>query len=647
MITFFRRALSSWLVLGLFALVLIAFIVTGVSTPTMSGDSDGAKIAKIGGTFGGESIGSAELLRRVQNQYEGARRQQPTLDKPGFLAQNGFEQVTEALINGRSMERWGQDQGFAVSKRLVDAELAGMTAFRGVTGQFDENVMRNALAQARISEKELRADIAGEIMRNQILTPTAALAPMPGKVARPYASLLLEVRTGSVGIIPLAVLVDKQLPTEAEIAAAYKANIAAYTRPEARVLRYALFGADKVAAAAAPTEADIATYYRENAATFAAKETRSLTQVIAPSQAVATTIATAAKTGGSFAAALLKAGIEASTLTEQNQASFAETAGKDIATQAFAAPKGGVIGPVKGAFGWYVVRVDSITGTPGRSLDQVRGEISAVVAREKSQEALSELAGKIEDAIADGSSFAEITKANGLTVAETQPVLANGQPVNPQAGWTPPTELNALLKTGFEAGADDKPTVETIIQDQAYALLTVGKIIPPTPVPLAQVRPLVVRDIVARKAAQRAKAIGDKIVAAVNKGTPLAKALAEAGVPLPAPAPARGSQLEMMRAQQAGKPIPEPVRALFALQKGKAKLIPAEKGDALFVTVLEQVEPGNLAAVPGLVDTTRQELSQALNSELGEEFMRAVQAEVKVKRNPEAIAAAKRQFSGQ
>jgi peptidyl-prolyl cis-trans isomerase D len=103
----------------------------------------------------------------------------------------------------------------------------------------------------------------------------------------------------------------------------------------------------------------------------------------------------------------------------------------------------------------------------------------------------------------------------------------------------------------------------------------------------------------------------------------------------------------MMRAQQAGKPIPEPVRALFALQKGKAKLIPAEKGDALFVTVLEQVEPGNLAAVPGLVDTTRQELSQALNSELGEEFMRAVQAEVKVKRNPEAIAAAKRQFSGQ
>ena len=126
----------------------------------------------------------------------------------------------------------------------------------------------------------------------------------------------------------------------------------------------------------------------------------------------------------------------------------------------------------------------------------------------------------------------------------------------------------------------------------------------------------------------------------------LAKAIADTGIKLPPPQPARARQLDVARAEQGGQPVPPPVRALFALQPGKAKLSAGDKGGVLFVTVLEAITPGDVGKVPGLLDNTRQELARSLSPEVGEEFMRAVERDVKVKRYPEAIASVKRQFAG-
>lgn len=646
MISFFRRWLSSWIFLGILGLVLVAFIITGADPMgNMSGGSGGgAPIAKVGGS----KISSTELLKRIQNQLENARRQQPGINQKEFIAAGAFEGVTNALISARALEAWAHDEGLAVGKRLVDAQIAKMPAFQSqLTGQFDDAVMRNALAQARISEKELRTDIANDTMRGQVLTPIAATAAPPSAaLARPYTTLLLEERTGSVGIIPFAALIDPRTPSDAEIATAYKANIATYTRPEARVLRYALFGPAQVAAASAPTEAEIAQYYRENATTYAAKETRSLSQVITPNEALARSVAAQAKGGAPLAAVAAKAGLEAVVLAGKSRADFAVATSDAIAGQVFAAAKGGVIGPVKGTFGWYIIRVDTITGTAGRPLAQVRPEIIATLARQKGADALSDLGGKIEDAIADGASFAEIAANNRLAIVETPAILADGQAID-RPDWKAPPEVGALLKTGFEVEADERPTVETITKDQLFAVLGVARVIPPTPLPLARVRDAVARDIIVKRAAERAQAIAQRVTAAVNRGIPLAKALAESGANLPPPQPARATQFSLAQAQAAGRPVAPAVRALFELKKGKAKQVPGERGQVLFVTVLESIVPGDIAKAPGLVEGTRMELARAISSELGQQFQRAVEKDVKVERYPAALATAKRQFAGE
>ena len=72
-ISFFRRALSSWLVLGLLGLILVAFIITGVGTPSglglTGGDGDTAA------TVGGDSVGSAEVTQALQRQLQPAQQQ--------------------------------------------------------------------------------------------------------------------------------------------------------------------------------------------------------------------------------------------------------------------------------------------------------------------------------------------------------------------------------------------------------------------------------------------------------------------------------------------------------------------------------------------------------------------------------------------
>jgi peptidyl-prolyl cis-trans isomerase D len=642
MISFLRRALSSWIVLGLLGLVLIAFIVTGVSGPSGSGPNaanGGTTVAKAGGI----SISAIDLSRRMQNQFDRVRREQPTLEPKTFVAAGGFDQVTDALITARALDAWGRAHGFAISKRLVDAEIAGIPAFRGVTGQFDEKTMRALLSQQRISERDLRNDIASDLLRSQVLTPVAAGLPVPVSLAKPYANLLVELRTGQVGIIPLAAVADTRQPTDAEIAAAYKSNIATYTRPETRVLRYALFGPANVADKAKPSDAEITAYYEGNATKYAARQTRNLSQIIVPTEAAAKAIAAKAASGASLAAAATQAGLEASTLTDQVQADYAKTANAQIAQAAFAAAKGALVGPIKGAFGWYVVKVDAITGAPARSLDQVRGEIVTTLTKQKADAALSDLATAINDAIDDGSSFDEVAKSNKLIVTTTPPVLANGTaPDTPD--WKAPPEVAALLRPGFEAGADDKPTVETVIKGEQFAVFGVRQVIAPTPLPLARVRDAVARDIIVTRTRAKARAIATAVTAKVNKGMPLAAAMAGTGVKLPPVQPASARQIDLSRVDP--KQVPPPVRALFDMKPGQARSMPADNGGAYFVVVLSAVAPGDFTKYPGLVDNTRGELSQASSTELAEQFMKAVQQDVGVTRNADAIAQVKRQFSG-
>lgn len=645
MISFFRRALSSWIILGLLGLIMIAFIVTGVGTPSgidqITGGVRGDTIAKIGD----RSLGSTEVAQRLQNAQQNAAQENPSLDMATFLNSGAYESIVAQLIGAAALEDWGRAQGLTTSKRMVDGEIASIPAFQGPTGTFDEAAFRAALSQRRMSEAQLRRDISGDMLRRQLLVPVGGGNRAPASLAEPYAGLMLEQRSGEVGIVPTALVPMGAPPSAADISGWYSRNARRYTIPERRVIRYAIIGKEHLGPAATVSDAEIAAFYKANAATYGGTEVRSFSQVVLPDEKTARAFAADMKAGSSFEAAARKAGFtpQDTALGVQTREQLTSLASAGVAQAAFTTPAGGTTQPIKTPLGWHVLHVDKVETKTARPLSAVRAEIAESLGKQKEVEAIADLVSAIEDEIAEGASFDEVVRSRKLAAVTTPPVLAGGQaPDSP--GWKTPAELSVLLKTAFEASSDDDPTVETLGNGQLHALLKVGEIFPAAPVPLEKIRDRVVGDLMVDRAQKKAKQVADAIKAKVDSGMPLARAIAEAGLNLPAPKPAGGRQIDIARS---GKDVPPPLALMFSMKAGTTRTLEAPGKGGWFIVRLDSVKKGNVAEAPGLVEATRAEFNGVIAQEYVAQFAKAVEATIEIKRNDAAIAKLRKELGGQ
>jgi peptidyl-prolyl cis-trans isomerase D len=646
MFSFFRRGVTAKIMLVILGIGLFAIVVTGFGTDGMggmggaSGSAGGETLVEIGG----EKITAAEMTDQVNRQLAAARAQQPELDMATFLRSGAYETILQQLTTQKAMLAFGREQGLSASKRMIDGEIASIPGFKNLAGQFDRAVFDQALQRERLTEEQLRRELAASLMQRQTLLPVAASARVPEALAVQYASLLLEQRSGTVGLVAASAMGAGREPSDAEVQTYFRGNQARYTIPERRVLRYAMVGPEQVAAAARPTDVEIAKVYQANQDRYGAKETRTLSQVVLPDLPTARTFASRMSEGASFEQAAKQAGFGPSDIAvgKQTKAEFTKLTSAAVANAAFAAARGAVTAPLQSPLGWHIVRVEAVNSTPATPLAAARSEIERQLAERKQAEALGTLITKIEDALAEGSSFDEVARGNGLAVQQTPAITGSGVAPN-SPGFRAPPELAPLLKAGFEMAAEDDPVVETIAPNQRFAMLAVGQVVPAAPPPLAQIIGIVKGDLVRQRAADRAKAVATAIAAKINAGMPARQAFAGAGVPLQAPQPISARRLDIARPDQ---PVPPPLAMMFSLPKGKARMLAAPNGQGWFVVHLEQTVPGDASKAPELVQATRGQFQRFLSEEYAAQFTRGVEKQLEVERDERAIARLKQSLLG-
>jgi peptidyl-prolyl cis-trans isomerase D len=638
MLSIFRRGVTAKIMLGVLGLALFALVVTGFGTGGDIGNlaGGGDRIA----STGDEEVTSTEVVDQVNRQLAQARQQQPELDMATFLGAGVIEEVVRQLISSKALLSFAQNLGFSASKTLIDAEIASIPAFHNLAGQFDNTTYQQALQQQGITDQALRDEIRGSLIQRQVLTPLVASARVPQSLALQYASLLLERRTGSVGVVPAASMPAGPAPTAAEIQTFYQQNQSRYRIPERRVVRYVPFGLEQVAAAARPTEAEIASAYRANAGRYGAQESRTLSQVVLPTQQAAQQFAAKIARGTSFTQAAAEAGFSNRDINvgQQNRAQFASLTSPPVANAAFAAAQGAVTPPTQSDFGWHVVRVDAINRTAARPLAAVRPELEKEVSERKQQDALATLITRIEESLADGASLEEVARDNNLQIRETPPVTAAGGIENGQLA----PEAAPLVKTAFEMTEDEEPVVESLVEGKSFAIVAPGRVIPAAPPPLAQIQDRVRADLIAKRQGDRARTVAAGIVAKINAGTAPAQAFAQAGVALPAPQPVNARRMDIAQGNQ----VPPPLAMMFSMKKGTAKVLPAPNGAGWFVVHLAQIEAGNAKDQPQLVQSTQQQFSQVVGDEYVAQFLRAVERQEGVKRNEDAVRKVRQQLLG-
>ncbi|HXG81037.1 MAG TPA: peptidyl-prolyl cis-trans isomerase [Sphingomicrobium sp.] len=642
MLSAFRRLSKSTIgtiIMVLFLLAILASFALADISGIRQGPIGTGRAALV--EVGDEAVTEQELDSTMRQALRQMQQQNPEATYANLVAE--FDNILQSLVDEEALLAFAADHGFMLSKRLVDAAIANLPQTRGLDGRFSEQAYQGFLQQQQLTDADVRRLLSVALTQRLVLAPVAVDAKLPLGIARPYASMLLEQREGELAVIPTDAFRGGLNPSDGDLQSFYAQNRQRYVVPEQRVLRFARFGPEAVANIV-PTDAEIAAYYKANQATYAGSETRVISQAVVQDKRQADGIAARARSGASFAAAAAPAGFAAAdvNLGAQTRTQFAGAANDAVANAAFAAAKGAVIGPIRSDLGWHVVKIEDVRGASGRTLAQARDEIAALLTTNKRKEALTDLVTRVEDQIADGASFAEAVAAARLPVTTTPAITANGRSRS-DAAYSTPAELQPVLKAGFAMATDDDPEIVTLPGEAGYALVAVDRIQEAAPAPLAEIKDQVREDWIRRKANDRARAVAADIAAKVARGVAMAKAVSEAGVSLPPVEPINARRLQIA---QAPPEAMAPLRLMFSLAQGKSRMGGDPRGRGYFVIKTNKIVAHDATTNPLLVAQTQAQFQRALAEELGQQVVNAMKADQGVERDEEAIAAARRRYSG-
>jgi peptidyl-prolyl cis-trans isomerase D len=637
--SFFRSVAHSNVGRAVAALFLIAILasfamsdISNVGSGSFGLGFSSSTLAKVGG----EQVTEQDMNDAMEKRLQQVRQQKPDADYADIIGD--FDAVLNSLIDQKAMVAFTNKYGFSISKRLVDAEIAQIPGVRGLDGKPSIKGYQAFLSQNRLTDAEVREIVRAEIGERNLIAPLAAEPRVPVGVASQYAAMLLESRQGEAAVLPLTLFSAGLKPSEAQVQAYYAANRNRYMVPEQRSLRFALITPDHFANLSASSQ-EIAAYYQANQATYGAKDTRTIDQVVVPDQKTAQAIADRAKNGATMAAAAAPAGSNAAVtnLPDQTKQAYAGVAGDRAAVAVFSESVGAVVGPIQSDFGWVIAKVDSVKSVPGKSLAQATPEIAAKLNTDKRKAAVEDVVGKAQDALDNGNNFTEVATQFKLAVTTTPLLTVNGTS-RAVPGFNLGPNFAPAIKAGFDLAPNDEPEIATLANGGGYAIASPAQVIPAAPAPLASIKDKVAADWVQSQALARARNAADKIAANASAGSSLADAVKQSGLA----APVRPISAQRIQIAQSQQPVPPAVRTLFLLTAGKSRAVADPQSRGFFVIKVNKIVPGNALSQPGLVGVMAHELQRSMQDDYAAQFVAAIEAQLKVKKNDSAIAAMKK-----
>lgn len=632
---------------GLFiAFALLAVLVLSFAGGDLANLTRGTGDAKSDtlATVGKEVVTVPVVTKELQGQLQSYQQQQPGLDMVKFVAGGGYEPTLDRSIADLALQQFGQKQGMVISKKLIDGQIASIPSLAGPDGRFSQAVYEQLLARQQLTDREVREGLAQQLISRQLIFPILPAAQVAQNVALPYASLLLEKRQGELGFIPTRAMGDGAPATDAEVNAWYKRNIAHYTIPERRVVRYAMVTADQLKAQTTPTDAELAAAYKAQARTFTATEKRDLVQVIVADQAAANALLAKVKSGTSLDVAARAAGLEPSYLIALDKVGYAAQSSAAAADAVFGAAKGALVGPVRSAIGFAVVRVDKIEQSAGKTFEQAKPELIASATKTKTLAVLGRIHDAIDDSVANNrATFDDILSQQKLSANVTPPLLSDGRDPNDPTKKAA-ADFLSIVAAAFAASPNDAPQMVQVDPTGGFAVVSLGRVVAPGAPPVAQIRAVVARDFQIDRGRRAARAIANDIVAKANKGQSLAALFAASGVKAPPVEP-----LNTSRAQLTANPkgAPPPLVLMFSMAENSTKLLEAPNNQGWIVVKLDKIDRGNATGNTAVIRATQDDLGKVVGREYAEQFSNAVKGVIGVKRNVAAIAALKSRLLGQ
>ena len=151
---FFQSKIGLPIFIGFLVIVALAFAASDISgSSTFGGLTGDDKVAVIGN----ESVSANEASAAANNGLDRARQNNPTLTMPQFVAEGGLDSELDLLIDRYSASLFAQKYGLRAGDNLVNSEILQISAFRNLTGDFDQEAFQAALRRQGITVRQANA----------------------------------------------------------------------------------------------------------------------------------------------------------------------------------------------------------------------------------------------------------------------------------------------------------------------------------------------------------------------------------------------------------------------------------------------------------------------------------------------------------
>ncbi|WP_413498091.1 peptidylprolyl isomerase [Buttiauxella gaviniae] len=508
-----RTAANSLVIKIIFGIIIVSFILTGVSGYLIGGSANYA--AKVNG----QEISRGQFENAVASERN--RQQQQLGEQFSVLAGNeGYmkqmrQQVLSRMIDEALMDQYAKHLGLGISDEQIKQAIFKEPAFQN-NGKFD-----NARYTAIIGNMGMTADQYAQALRNQLTTQQLINAVvgtdfMLAGETDELAALVSQQRVVREATIDVNALAAKQEVSEQEINSSYEQNKNNYIAPEQFKVSYIMLDAASQNVEVADT--DIQAYYDQHQDEFTQPQRNRYSVIQTKTEAEAKAVLDELSKGGDFATLAKEKSADIISARNGGDMGWLEPGTTpDELKNAGLKDKGQLSGVIKSSVGFLVVRLDDIQPAQTKPLAEVKDAIAAKVKQEKAVDAYYALQQKVSDAASnDNESLASAEKVAGVKVVET--------------GWfghdNLPAELNfkpvsdAIFNGGL-VGANGAPGMNsdiiTVDGDRAF-VIRVAEHKAEAIKPLAEVREQVIAQVKHQKAEQQAKLDADKLLNALKLG---------------------------------------------------------------------------------------------------------------------------------
>lgn len=371
-------------------------------------------------------------------------------------------EVLRQLVSNSVLDQETHRLGLALTDHDLAEEIIQEDAFKGPNGKFDRLLFENQLQNAGLTEQSFVAEQRHADLRRQIIIALTDGLTVPKAMVDAIHRYYDETRSINYIILPQSAVGTIKPPSVETLKAYYDSRRQAYRTREYRkivVLALTLKSlAEQIAKTAPISQADVKTYYDQvKAARFTEPEKRHVEQIVLPNQAAADAASKQITGGASFAALvkqrkLSEKDIDLGTVTQDDMVD------KAIAAAAFSLPQGQVSQPVKGKFGWALLRVEKIIPGSVTPFEKVAPALRQELLLTRAHQEINKIHDKIEDQRDAGKTLAEAAKSVGLTVRTVDAIDSEG---NDKVGQplTDVPDLKSLVKAVFasDIGVDNEP----------------------------------------------------------------------------------------------------------------------------------------------------------------------------------------------